>query len=143
MPKATVKLERIQLRCAVYSRKSTEQDEQQSTARQDELGRTFAASKGWTVVASYKDEAISGKHDETKRPGLAALLKAVEAKQVDVVVAADDSRLMRDQWNLVRVLRKLHDAAVALWYYRAGRCVDIGSTLGRFMENVYGFASEA
>ena len=66
-------------RAAIYARKSTDQngvvEANKSVTRQKELARAFALSRGWTVVAEYEDDGISGAEFE-KRPGFQAMLAA-------------------------------------------------------------------
>lgn len=67
---------------AIYARKSTEQEgvaeEQKSVARQIENARSFAASRGWTVVDDhvFSDDGIGGA-EFARRPGLIRLMAAV------------------------------------------------------------------
>jgi DNA invertase Pin-like site-specific DNA recombinase len=46
-----------------------------------------AGRLGWTVVAIYRDEGISGTKGRDKRPGLDALLKGVARREFDIVAA--------------------------------------------------------
>ena len=54
------------MNCAIYARKSTEQngvvDESKSVARQVEHARAYAERKGWTVAEehAYVDDGVSG-----------------------------------------------------------------------------------
>jgi len=136
------------MRAAIYARKSTDEGDKavdaKSVVRQVELGRAYAAKQGWAVAEAhvFVDDGLSGGLDETKRPGLRALLDAVHARSFDVVVAAADDRLARDQWKAGRILSRLHAAGVKLFYYQESREVDLSSAVGKFMEAVRGFGSE-
>jgi len=59
----------------------------------------------WTVTARYHDKAISGSTSD--RPGYQAMLKAAEAKQFDVLLVDDFSRLSRDQVETEQARRRL------------------------------------
>src|SRR6266545_3944400 len=103
---------------AIYARKSTEQrvtDDAKSVTRQVELARDFATSKGWQVAEEhvYRDDGISGAEFKD-RPGLASLLLAVKSspRPFDVVVAMDESRLGRDQFQTAYLLQQIADAGV-------------------------------
>jgi site-specific DNA recombinase len=80
------------LRCAVYTRKSSEEGLEQafnSLDAQREACEAYIASQrseGWLLVPDrYDDAGISGATLE--RPALKRLLADIEAQRVDVVVA--------------------------------------------------------
>jgi DNA invertase Pin-like site-specific DNA recombinase len=88
------------LRCAVYTRKSSEEGlelEFNSLDAQRESCEAYIASQkseGWTLVHDrYDDGGISGATLE--RPALKRLLADIEAKRVDVVVVYKIDRLSR------------------------------------------------
>ena len=54
-----------------------------------------AGRLGWTVVAIYRDEGISGAKSRQSRPGLDALLKGVARREFDLVAAWSVCRLGR------------------------------------------------
>jgi DNA invertase Pin-like site-specific DNA recombinase len=88
------------LRCAVYSRKSTEEGlemEFNSLDAQRESCEAYIASQkaeGWLLVPDrYDDGGISGATLE--RPALKRLLADIEAQRVDVVVVYKIDRLSR------------------------------------------------
>jgi DNA invertase Pin-like site-specific DNA recombinase len=68
------------MRAAVYCRKSTQQhgvaEDAKSVTRQNELAREFAATDGWTVVAEFEDDGVSGAEFE-RRPGYRQLMRAL------------------------------------------------------------------
>jgi site-specific DNA recombinase len=87
-------------RCAVYTRKSTEEgldQEFNSIDAQREAGMAFIESQrheGWVAVSDrYDDAAFSGGNME--RPGLKRLLKDIEAGKVDCIVTYKIDRLTR------------------------------------------------
>jgi DNA invertase Pin-like site-specific DNA recombinase len=132
---------------AIYARKSTEQDvheEAKSVTRQIEQARAYAESKGWTVLPEheFRDDGISGALDETKRPGLRAMLEAAERHRFDVLIVAADDRLARDQWTTASILARLSKVGVRLHYYQERREVDLSGAVGKFMEAVRSFGSE-
>jgi DNA invertase Pin-like site-specific DNA recombinase len=54
-------------RAALYLRVSTDG---QTTENQSRALKAVAAQRGWTVVATYDDNGISGAKGRNKRPGL-------------------------------------------------------------------------
>ena len=88
------------LRCAVYTRKSTEEGLEQdfnSLQAQREACEAFIRSQrseGWTLVpAAYDDGGISG--GTMERPALQRLFAHIEEKRVDVIVVYKVDRLTR------------------------------------------------
>lgn len=87
-------------RCAIYTRKSTEEGLEQafnSLDAQREACAAFILSQkheGWTVLpAPYDDGGYSG--GTTERPALTRLVADIEAGKVDVVVVYKVDRLTR------------------------------------------------
>ena len=88
------------LRCAVYTRKSTDEGLEQdfnSLHAQREACEAYIASQrheGWSLVKSaYDDGGYSG--GSMERPALKALLADIAAHSVDVVVDYKVDRLTR------------------------------------------------
>src|SRR5580765_694472 len=88
------------LRCAVYTRKSSEEGLDQEfnslDAQRDACESYIASQKaeGWCLISeNYDDGGISGATLE--RPALQRLLADIEAKRVDVVVVYKIDRLSR------------------------------------------------
>ena len=77
-------------RVAIYIRVSTSK---QDTANQRRELEAVAERCGWHVVQVFGDAGISGAKGRDKRPGLDAMMKAVNAKQFDMVAAWSVDRL--------------------------------------------------
>ena len=97
------------LRCAVYTRKSSEEGlEQQfnSLDAQREACEAYIASQkpeGWLLVPDrYDDGGISG--GTLERPGLQRLLADLEAHRVDVVVVYKIDRLSRALMDFAKLV---------------------------------------
>jgi len=71
-------------RVALYVRVSTDHQTIQNQERELEA---VAERHGWTVVAIFKDQGISGAKGRDERPGLDKLLQAVARKEFDLVAA--------------------------------------------------------
>ena len=105
------------LRCAVYTRKSTEEGLEQdfnSLHAQREACEAFIRSQrseGWTLVpAAYDDGGISG--GTLERPGLKRLLADIRAGRIEIVVVYKVDRLTRSLSDFAKLVETL-DAAGA------------------------------
>ena len=97
------------LRCAVYTRKSTEEGLEQefnSLDAQREACEAYIASQraeGWVLVPDrYDDGGISGATLE--RPALKRLLSDIEANKIDVVVVYKIDRLSRALMDFAKLV---------------------------------------
>ena len=88
------------LRCAIYTRKSTEEGLEQafnSLQAQREAGEAYIASqqaRGWVLVPEqYNDGGFSGSHLE--RPALQRLLNDLQVGGIDCVLVYKVDRLSR------------------------------------------------
>jgi site-specific DNA recombinase len=97
------------LRCAIYTRKSTEEgldQEFNSLDAQREAGEAFIQSQrreGWIALPElYDDGGFTGANME--RPALKRLLRAVEQREVDCVVVYKVDRLSRSLLDFTRML---------------------------------------
>src|SRR5215469_14097658 len=89
-----------QLRAGVYGRLSETYDAAESVPTQLDRGTDHAARRGWTVVATFKDDGYSA-FKEVTRDGFGELIAAIEGGAVDVVIVRDIDRLTRNltDWN--------------------------------------------
>lgn len=83
-------------RAALYARFSSDMQSDKSVTDQLMVLREEAARKGWTVVAEYQDEAISG-ISTTNRPSLMRLMADAKKARFDVVMTEALDRLSRGQ----------------------------------------------
>src|SRR5437764_11667755 len=97
------------LRCAVYTRKSSEEGLEQefnSLDAQREACEAYIASQkpeGWVLVPDhYDDGGISGA--TLDRPALQRLLADIEAKRVDVIVVYKIDRLSRALMDFAKLV---------------------------------------
>src|SRR6267378_6798940 len=96
----------IMKRVAIYLRVSADK---QSTDNQRRELEAVAARSGWHVVKVYEDAGISGAKGRDKRPGLDDMLKAVNAREFDMVADWSVDRLGRSLTDLLGILQGLHD----------------------------------
>jgi site-specific DNA recombinase len=97
------------IRCAIYTRKSTEEGLQQdfsSLDAQREAGEAFVASQrneGWQLVPDrFDDGGFTGGNMD--RPALQRLLAAIEAGRVNCVVVYKVDRLSRSLMDFARMM---------------------------------------
>ena len=84
-------------RAAIYCRLSKDDDlqgESASIANQRDMLEQYCEKQGWEVVAIYQDDGFTGLNME--RPDLKRMLKAIERRQVNLVITKDLSRLGRN-----------------------------------------------
>jgi site-specific DNA recombinase len=97
------------LRCAIYTRKSTEEGLEQdfnTLHAQREAGEAYVRSQqmnGWVALADrYNDGGFSGASLE--RPALKQLLSAIEAGKIDCVLVYKVDRLSRSLLDFSRLI---------------------------------------
>jgi DNA invertase Pin-like site-specific DNA recombinase len=124
-------------RVAIYLRVST--DRQTSDNQRREL-EAIAARSGWQIVKVFEDAGISGAKGRDKRPGLDAMLKAVNAREFDMVAAWSVDRLGRSLTDLLSILQGLHEKGVDLFLHQQG--LDTSTTAGKAMFQMLGVFAE-
>jgi Resolvase, N terminal domain len=118
----------IMKRVGVYLRVSTSKQDTDNQRRELEA---VAMRSGWQVVRVFEDAGISGSKGRDKRPGLDAMLKAVNAKEFDMACAWSVDRLGRSLTDLLGILQHLHDKGVDLFLHQQG--LDTSTTAGKAM----------
>ena len=84
-------------RAAIYCRLSKDDDldgESASIANQRDMLEHYCEKQGWEVVEVYQDDGYTGLNME--RPDLKRMIKAIERRQVNLVITKDLSRLGRN-----------------------------------------------
>jgi len=127
------------LRCAVYTRKSTEDglgQEFNSLDAQREACEAYILSQrheGWTLVPDrYDDGGYSGGNME--RPGLKALLADVEAGRVDVIVVYKVDRLTRSLADFAKIVERLDSKEAS--FVSVTQAFNTTTSMGRLTLNV-------
>ncbi len=127
------------LRCAVYTRKSTEdglEQEFNSLHAQREACEAYILSQrheGWSLVArAFDDGGFSG--GNMQRPGLLTLLEDVEAGFVDVIVVYKVDRLTRSLADFAKIVERL-DARDAS-FVSVTQAFNTTTSMGRLTLNV-------
>ena len=127
------------LRCAIYTRKSTEHGlelEFNSLDAQREACEAYIksqASEGWRVLPKrYDDAAYSG--DNLDRPALQRLLKDMEDGQVDVVVVYKIDRLTRSLMDFAKLVEVFDAKSVS--FVAVTQQFNTTTSMGRLTLNV-------
>jgi len=124
-------------RIAIYARVSTDL---QTVENQLQVLTEAAERSGWTIVATYTDEGISGAKGRDQRPGFDALLKAVARREIDLVMAWSVDRLGRSLSDLVAFLSDLQGQGCDLFLHQ--QALDTSTPSGRMLFQLLGVFAE-
>jgi len=124
-------------RVGLYLRVSTNGQTVENQRR--ELTAT-AEHHGWTVVAEYVDQGISGAKGRERRPAFDRLMKAVTRREIDMVAAWSVDRLGRSLQDLIGFLGEVHGAGVDLYLHQQG--VDTSTPAGKALFQMMGVFAE-
>lgn len=126
-------------RCAIYTRKSSEEgldqtfnslDAQREACEAYVLSQT---SEGWSALPTlYDDGGFSGGNMD--RPSLQALLRDIEAGEVDIVVVYKIDRLTRSLTDFSRIVETFEKADCS--FVSVTQSFNTTSSMGRLMLNV-------
>ncbi|KQN19592.1 hypothetical protein ASE86_12195 [Sphingomonas sp. Leaf33] len=128
-----------EVRCAIYTRKSTEEGLDQAFNSLDAQREACAAyivsqkHEGWTLVpGTYDDGGFSG--GSMERPGLKRLLADIESGRVDVIVVYKVDRLTRSLADFAKIVEVL-DARGAS-FVSVTQAFNTTTSMGRLTLNV-------
>src|SRR6266853_1578599 len=127
------------VRCAIYTRKSTEEGLEQefnSLEAQREAAEAYIQSQkhlGWTLVETrFDDGGFSG--GSLDRPALQQLLEHIEARQVDCVMVYKVDRLSRSLLDFARLMDRFEQRSVS--FVSVTQQFNTTTSLGRLTLNV-------
>jgi len=127
------------IRCAIYTRKSSEEGLDQdfnSLDAQHEACAAYIASQkheGWKMLpARYDDGGKSG--GTLERPALQQLLEDIEAGRIDMVVIYKIDRLTRSLSDFAKLVDRLEDAGCS--FVSVTQAFNTSSSMGRLTLNV-------
>jgi len=127
------------IRCAIYTRKSSEEGLEQdfnSLDAQREACEAYIASQkheGWELLSDrYDDGGISGGHLE--RPALNRLMQAVDEKRVDQIVVYKIDRLTRSLADFAKLVERLDQAEAS--FVSVTQSFNTATSMGRLTLNV-------
>ena len=102
---------RPKLRCAIYTRKSSEEGLEQEfnslQAQREARGEAFIASQrneGWQALPGDPMTMAAGRRGTLERPALKRLLADIQAAKVDVIVVYKIDRLTRSLLDFARMV---------------------------------------
>ncbi|XDZ69137.1 recombinase family protein [Alphaproteobacteria bacterium LSUCC0226] len=124
-------------RAVLYLRVS--KHEQTIENQRIELERV-AIAKGWKVIATFKDEGVSGAFGREVRAQYDLMLKQGVQAKFDVVLAWDVSRLSRSLVDLVTTLDELHACGIDLYLHQ--QAIDTTTPAGKAMFQICGVFAE-
>ena len=127
------------VRCAIYTRVSTDQGLEQdfnSLDAQYEASKAYIRSQahaGWTLVrANYDDGGFSG--GNTDRPALQRLLEDVRAGKIDVIVVYKVDRLTRSLADFAKLVELFDEHSVS--FVSVTQQFNTTTSMGRLTLNV-------
>ncbi len=125
------------MRAFVYTRQSSDRSGLGlAVARQREDCLKLVEHRAWTLVGEREDNDLSAA-GKRRRPGFEDVMEAVEAGQVDVVVAWALDRLTRSARERLRLVESCKAAGVSLALVR-GSDYDLTTPAGRFSIGILG-----
>jgi DNA invertase Pin-like site-specific DNA recombinase len=122
---------------AIYARVSTSGQTVENQVR--EL-TAWAERAGHQIVATYRDNAISGSAGHDARPGFDQALQDATRRRYDMLAAWSVDRLGRSLQDLVAALQELRGAGVDLFLHQ--QALDTSTPSGRAMFQMLGVFSE-
>ena len=127
-------------RVALYIRVSTDRqvEEGRSPVSQLDDMKAYCRRRGWEVVATYRDEGLSGRL--SNRPGLQQMLTDARAGKFDIVMVYYISRLYRKLESLLSTMRLLRDCGVG--FVSINEDLDFTSKWGKLILNILGTLAE-
>jgi len=132
-------MKNTKVRCAIYTRKSTEEGLEQefnSLDAQRESAQAYIASQqqeGWTGLPEpYEDGGFTGGNME--RPALQRLLDDIAARRIDCVVVYKVDRLSRSLLDFGRIIETFDQHGVA--FVSVTQQFNTATSMGRLVLNV-------
>ncbi len=127
------------IRCAIYTRKSSEEGLEQdfnSLDAQREACEAYIASQkheGWELLSNhYDDGGISGGHLD--RPALQKLMQAVDEKRIDQIVVYKIDRLTRSLADFAKLVDRLDAAETS--FVSVTQSFNTATSMGRLTLNM-------
>ncbi|MEF3310760.1 recombinase family protein [Paenibacillus sp. GYB004] len=128
------------MKCAIYARVSTRREEQQNSLQnQIALAESIAREQGFTVVARYIDNGISGAGIRN-RSEILQMVEDAKKKKFDVIIAKSVSRLGRNPRNSMEMADQLERIPVRLILPEDN--YDTETSNSRFMFNLKAILAE-
>ena len=110
-------------KAVIYARFSSENQHEASIDDQVRNAKRLINEKGWQLVQTYSDRAISG--TTTIRPGYQALLADARRASFEVIVAEGLDRLSRDQEAVAGLFKQMQFHGIALFTQAEGEISEL------------------
>ena len=127
------------IRCAIYTRKSTDEGLDQDFNSLDAQYEACAAyitsqkNEGWRLVSNrYDDGGISG--GTLERPALQRLMADIDAGRIDMIVVYKIDRLTRSLADFAKLVERLEAANCS--FVSVTQAFNTSSSMGRLTPNV-------
>ena len=98
----------------IYARRSSDRQNEESTAQQIAECKRVAERLGYIVVRIFADEAKTGKND--RRPEFQKMVRAIEAGKCDVVIAYKSNRISRNMLQALTYENRFEKCGVKMVY---------------------------
>jgi len=121
------------VKTVIYARYSSALQNARSIDGQLADCRERCAREGWQIIAEFHDAAISGA--DNTRPGLNAMLAAVEAGGIDQVLSDSTSRIARDEGDAIQIRRRIKFAGARLFTLADGEVTDVIGLVKGFLDS--------
>lgn len=132
-------MEKIKIRCAIYTRKSSDEGLEQefnSLDAQRLAGENYIASQaheGWECISTqYNDGGYSGGNME--RPGLQKLFQDIKNGKIDCIVVYKIDRLTRSLLDFSKIIELLDECKCS--FVAVTQSFNTSNSMGRLMLNV-------
>lgn len=125
------------MRIALYLRTS---HTDRTTENQRRELRAACDARGWTIVAEYQDEGVSGARGRDTRPGLDNALRAAVRGEFDTLAAWSVDRLGRSLQDLIATLHELNASGRGLYLHK--QALDTATPSGRALFGMLGVFAE-
>lgn len=121
------------MNAVIYARYSSDNQREESIEGQLRECGEFAKRKGYTIVKTYADRAISGKKADN-RPQFMQMINDSECAEFDIVIVWKIDRFSRDKYDSVIYKSKLNKNGVSV--LSATEPID-DSPEGKLMESIF------
>ena len=124
------------MRVALYARYSDDKQNPGSIADQLAICTRHAQARGWTIVATFTDAAISAAHT-ANRPGVNMLMAAAEERAFDLVLVEHQDRLFRNLADNARAFERLSYLGIGIATLRTDRVQLMDVAIEGLMSQLY------
>jgi site-specific DNA recombinase len=142
MPMSTETESGAPLRCAIYARKSTDEQAASTRVQVEEAGR-FVQERGWLLEPGqvFIEDARS-RAEFKNRPELFRMIDAAKAGHFEVLVVRDESRLGGDMLRTGLIIQDLVELGVRLFHYATGEEVRFDDATSQLVVTIRNFAAQ-